>query len=302
MVQNFGLAPMGPLSTYEDNEGQLTFSSISTDTSNMVVQANTLIKGRQDLSLNEAKLVRIIIMQIMSNDLEFAPYELSPGEFAMLVGNTDATNMYHKADEICTNLMKKQLEIVSDDGSWEKYNWVSKCKYNNRTKKLQIKLNDDLKPLLIGLAQRGFYTQYTLDNTLQMDSVYALRIFELIQEAIKTKILPINGIHIQLEKQTIIDACMLYKMDGKGNLILGDDKKPIEKYSSVSMMRKRVIKIACDEISAKTSFYVPYESDDPTKCVQVVKKGRDVIGFDFYVNSAYHEPGYKDKMMSETSE
>ena len=285
---------------YEDDTGQLTYSQISMDVRNQVVQSNTMIRGRQDLSLTEAKLIRIIMMQIIGNDLEFKPYSLSPGELAKLVGNSDSVNMYHNAKAICDGIMKKQLEIVSDDGSWIKYQWVSQCEYNARTKKILIMLNDKLAPFLLGLVQKGYYTQYSLDNTLQMNSIYALRVFELIQESLKTKLLPLDGTRITLNKQTIIDACMLYKTDRRGELVLDGNKKPMEKYSSVSMLRQRIIKIACDEISDKTEYYIPYESDDPEKCVKPVKQGREVVGFDFYINTHVHEDVLKQKKATRT--
>lgn len=57
--------------------------------------------------------------------------------------------------------------------------WVSKCEYQADVG-VAIKLNDELKPLLLNLKER--YTQYTLDNILTMKSVYAIRIFELLQK------------------------------------------------------------------------------------------------------------------------
>ncbi len=291
MTQNIVLGKEN-LKTYEDQDGQLTFSSISTDTSAMVVQSNTMIKGRQDLSLNEAKLVRIIMMQILANDLDFKPYTVSPGEFAMLVGNVDSVNMYHKSKDLCDSLMRKNLEIVSDDGSWVKYNWVSMCRYNSRSKKIEVKLNPDLKPFLLGLVEKGFYTQYTLDNTLNMSSIYAIRIFELLQEAIKSRVLPKNGTKVVLTKDTIINACMIYKQDKKsGAIILGPDKQPVEKYERISQFKEKVIETACREITANTIYYVPYNAknkEHPEWKVGFIKSGREITAFEFYVNTKYH--------------
>ena len=54
----------------QDNgcEGQLTFLPICKKTNYMVVQANSMILGRQNLTLNEAKLVRIVIKMVHGNN------------------------------------------------------------------------------------------------------------------------------------------------------------------------------------------------------------------------------------------
>lgn len=276
---------------YEDDDGQMTFSNISTDKSNMVVQANALIKSRQDLSLNEKKLICIIISQIVADDMEFKPYIVSPSELAGMVGNMDSVNMYHNAQDICDSIMRKHLEIRSEDGSWKKIQWVSMCEYNSKTKKIQILLNDNLKPYLIGLAQAGYYAQFAEENILPMNSIYSIRLFELINEAIKTKILPQTGTRVRINKSDIIDACMMYKRDHRGKILIDSEtKEPVEKYNKLSMFKKRVIQTACEEISELSMYYVPYESDDPDKCVKFIKKGREVVAFDFYVNMIYREP------------
>ena len=168
------------------------------------------------------------------------------------------------------------------------------------TKKIEIMLNTSLKPFLLGLVRNGYYTQYELKNVLDLHSIYAVRIFELIQEKIKLpgkKPLPMDGVRVRIEKQTILDACMLYQVDGKDRIIYDEEtKKPKEKYPKLSRFKEIVIKKACEEISANTDYYVPYSSADPEKCVKFEKKGRDVVAFNFYVNTHSHEPDFIDRI------
>ena len=287
---------------YYDQEGQMTFSMISTRTSNSVVQANPLIKARQNLTLNQKKLISVIIMQIIADDVDFKPYELSPSELSNMLGQADSSNLYHRSKEMCDSLMSKKLEITQEDGSWEKYQWVQHCKYNAKTKKIEIMLNTSLRPFLLGLVKNGYYTQYELRNVLDLHSIYAVRIFELIQEKIKRpgkKPLPMEGLRVKIDKQTIIDACMLYQVDGKDRIIYDEEtKKPKEKYPKLSRFKEIVIKKACEEISANTDYYVPYASADPEKCVKFEKKGRDVVAFSFYVNTHSHEPHFLEKVLN----
>ncbi len=285
---------------FYEEDGQMTFSTISTDTRNKVVQANPMIRGRQNLNLNQKKLVLVMIMQVLANDVEFKPFEVSPAEFSSLIGNSDSSNMYHRAKALCDSLMKKQLEILSDDGSWEKHQWVQFCRYDSKTKRMQIMLNPSLKPYLLGLVSKGGYTQYTIDNTLSMTSIHAIRIFELIQEAIRTRTLPKEGMRVRIERQTIVDACTLYKTNEKTDEILIDPatKKPIEIYPKFSHLKKYVIKPACEEICKNTNFYVPFEAEDPEnpdKCVKFHRRGREIQVIDFFVNEAFHEDMFYTK-------
>ena len=82
--------------------------------------------------------------------------------------------------------------------------WVSKCEYQADVG-VAIKLNDELKPLLLNLKER--YTQYTLDNILTMKSVYAIRIFELLQERVLSKVLPKKGKDFELTIEQIRECC-----------------------------------------------------------------------------------------------
>lgn len=251
--------------------GQLTFLPICRNTNNMVVQANSMILGRQNLSLNEAKLVRIAIMQIVKDDVEFKPYIINISELADMFG-IDSSNMYRDIKVICSGVMSKYLEIQSEDGSWEQYHWTSTCKYNAQTKKVEIQLDESLKPFLINLT--SYYTQYQLEYALAMKSVYAVRIFELIQEEIMTKIIPKEGIKVYLGLETIREACDLNVWDKSGKVVV---KRKLDK---ISHFKEKVLDIAVREIERVTTYTVKYES---------VKEGRTIVGYNFIINMSYHQ-------------
>lgn len=277
--------------TYEEHDGQLVFNDINTNLSNYVAMSNNLIMGRQNLTLQEFKLVRLIIMQIIANDLDFRAYEVSPADFARIIGNQDISNIYHVANKLCDSLMSKKFQLISDNGSWMKFNWTSYAAYDATTKKMRIKLNSDMKPLLLRLVEKGYYSQYTFDNIAQMTSTYAGRLFEMLLANIKTKQLPEEGVSVVLTKQQIVDGCMLYKQDSACNLILDPEtKQPIEKYERISQLKEKVIKKACEEITDKTMYYVPFKTEDGLKChgVEDIKSGKSIVAFKFYINMIYH--------------
>lgn len=125
---------------------------------------------------------------------------------------------------------------------------------------IAIKLNEELKPFLINLKKH--YTQYTLQEVLAMKSVYAIRIFEIIQSRIMSKLLPKDGITIEISIQEIKECCDC-----------------TNKYSTFSNFKVKVLDKAVNEINRVTLYRIGYS---------YIKKGRAVVGIVFCVNMVYH--------------
>lgn len=242
-------------------EGQLSFD-FCLDTRNYVCQANSLVGGKQALKLNSAKLIRAAIMQVVRDDEELKPYIITISELAELL-NVPKSNIYRDIDDITDDILNNPVYIREEVGKkvrWIKIPWVTRCEYNSDIG-VAIKLNDELKPFLINL--KDHYTQYTLDSILVMKSVYAIRIYELLQSEIMTRILPRAGTDIELSVETLKECC-------------GCESKA---YNTFSNFRNRVIDTAVKEINEKTLYTLSYD---------YVKKGKSVIGLIFHINMKYH--------------
>lgn len=241
-------------------EGQLSFD-FSLDTGNYVVQANDLIGGKQALKLNSAKLIRAAIMQIVLEDAELKPYIISIKGISELLGVSES-NLYRDIDNITDDIIKNPVyirQVHNQQIKWVKIPWVSRCEYNSDAG-VAIKLNDDLKPFLIRLKEH--YTQYTLDNILCMKSVYAIRIFELLQGRIMTRLLPKEGQYIEISLQELRQCCDCE-----------------EKYHRFTHFKDRVLEPAKKEINELTMFRVKYE---------YIKTGKSVTAIRFHINMMYH--------------
>ena len=242
--------------------GQLSFS-FCLDTENYVVQSNGIVGGKQALSLNSAKLIRAAIMQISPEDKELKPYVISIAELAILLG-VPRSNLYRDIDEITNNIISHPVFVKAQNGkriAWVKIPWVQRCEYVSDAG-VAIKLNDELKPFLLQL--QGNYTQYTLDSVLSMKSVYSIRIFELLLEAIKQgrNPLPKEGRDAELTIRNIRECCDCE-----------------DKYTRYSQFKARVIEKALQEINSKTMYRVSYTEK---------KKGHAVESLIFNINTFYH--------------
>ena len=236
-------------------EGQLTFE-MCLNTENFVCQSNALVGGKQALKLNSAKLVRAAIMQIKPDDKEILPYKITIQDLAGLL-NVSPTNIYRDINEITDDIINNPVYIRETNEKrvrWVKIPWVTICTYDSDVG-VAIKLNDELKPFLLNLKEH--YTQYELAEVLAMKSVYAIRIFEMLQEKIKVRHLPSDGIDVEMSIREIRECCDCE-----------------DKYEKFSHLKSRVIDAAVNEIERTTYYTMSYD---------YVKKGKSVIGFIFHL-------------------
>ena len=68
---------------------------------------------------------------------------------------------------------------INVNGSLEKFQWVSYCKYDTKSKEITIKLHDHLKPYLLELNK--LYSQIPLKITSNFKSYYTLRLYQLLK-------------------------------------------------------------------------------------------------------------------------
>lgn len=230
------------------------------DADHYVVAANNmLMHSASNLSLDELKLLRFIIMQTKKDDKELFEFELSVKDFAKLLDvNIKSKDLYKRVDTMTTHLMQEVIYI--GDGSkkkWRKFHWVDVCSYDNG--KITIKISDELKPFLTEL--RGSFTRYKLSEIISFKSTYAIRIYEIINAYMNDNNLPYadNAIEISLS----VDE-------------LRKNTDTVNKFKRFSNFKLRVIDTAIKEINKKSKYYIT---------VTPYKDGRAVRGFDFLIES-----------------
>lgn len=252
-------------------EGQLSFD-FCLDTRNYVVQANALIGGKQALKLNSAKLIRSAIMQVVRDDEELKPYIITINELSELL-NVPAGNIYRDIEDMTDDIIRNPVYIREmKNGKTIKFikiPWVAWCEYKSDMG-IAIKLNEKLKPFLVNLKEH--YTQYTLQEVLAMKSVYAIRIFEILQSKVMDSNVPRNGTHIILSVQELRECCDCEN-----------------KYSAFGDFKKRVVDKAVNEINRVTYY-------DLTFTYQ--KNGRSVVAIDFFIASKFRKCTGMDKKVN----
>lgn len=148
------------------------------DKSPLIVQSNKLVESRYTLSVGEQRLVFAVASMIHPDDVDFYPYEIKIRDLASIL-NIDLNNAYRDADKITDQLMQRVIVIPEDEGPL-KVGWVSSCKYNNKKGSISFRFDPSLKPYLLQL--RRDFTQSKLTILAQFQSIYSIRIYQLLKQ------------------------------------------------------------------------------------------------------------------------
>lgn len=223
------------------------------------VAANDIIKGKQSMTLQTARLIRLLITQVVKEDKDLKTYSCRITDLANFL-NIPSSNLYRDIWQICDCAMKSVVCIGTGNPKrpWEMFHWVSTAKYDGEGT-LTLRLSDEIKPYVLELEK--WFTQYQLKNILEFSSYYAIRLYELLKcrdgENKNTK--------LELEfSVTELRVCF-------------DCEK---KYKLFADFKRKVIDIAVREINEKSDIWVR-----PT----YKKTGRAITSIIFEVhNNAYN--------------
>lgn len=252
------------MATKEIHRREVTF-----DMDNYVVMANNMIlHSASNLTLNEIKLLRFFIMQTERDDKELFQYTTSVTQLAESL-EISKELLYRELEEMTEHLMKEVIEIGSrKDDRWIMFHWVDVCDYENG--KLTVKISDELKPFLVGL--RGSFTRYHLSDIIGLNSIYAIRIYEVLNGYMNENNLPHADVAIEIS----ISIEELRRITGTE-----------DKFERFSNFKSKVIDTAIKEINQKSNYHVtatPY------------KDGRTIAGYDFLIES---QVGYSVRMKNQ---
>ncbi len=222
------------------------------DSEYYTVMANDIVRGKQDMTLQEAKILRLLITQVVKEDKDFKTFTCSIQDLASFL-NIPPNNLYRDIKGICFNLTQRvvQIGIGNPKEPWTFFSWISSARYDGEGTVI-LRLSDEIKPYLIDLNK--YFTQYQLENILEMKSFYGIRLYELLRSE-----------HYKDENRY-----QEYSIE-----FLRQFFECEKKYKAFKDFRDRVLEIAIKEINEKSDIYV-YEA-------LMVKTGRKVTGIKFCV-------------------
>ncbi|WP_352339588.1 replication initiation protein RepM [Psychrobacter sp. 16-MNA-CIBAN-0192] len=222
---------------------------------NLVVKTNQLNSALQNLSLPEIRIVQLAIVDARETNTGLStdkPLRIDALRYAEMF-ETTRQNGYKRMKEAEETLFNRRFSYIDDDGKVVKSRWIQQVRYLDDEGAIELVFT---LAVVNGISRingaEDFFTSYLLEQTASMDSIYSVRLYELLVQWKAAKQTPM----FELEKfrdQLGVEA---------------------NEYKAMCDFKKRVLQVAIDEINEKSDIKISYEQ---------VKKGRSIAGFKFKV-------------------
>lgn len=219
----------------------------------LVVKSNKLVQALQSLTLSEARLIQLAIIDARETGKGLTtehPLELNATRYAKAF-KTSLDAAYLCLSEAEETLFKRQFTIENDDGSVTKSRWIQDANYKKGEGRILLTLTRVLIEQVTKIdGFETYFTSYYLEQTANFKSIYAVRLYEL------------------LKQWKSIGQTPIYKIDKfREQLGIG-----INEYPRVEAFKRRILETGIEQINTFSDIKVEYQQH---------KKGRSIIGFSF---------------------
>ena len=143
----------------------------------LVVQSNKLVEARYRLSVEEQKIIKILVAQIHKDDKDFQEYDFYIKDLSDSIG-IESKDKYGILRRITKRLLSHVLEIYKhDENRFIQFQWLSVADYKIGEGIVSLCIHPKMKPYFLEL--KSFFTKYELGQILKFRGQYAIRFFEL---------------------------------------------------------------------------------------------------------------------------
>ena len=219
----------------------------------LVVKDNALLNASYNLDLVEQRMILLAIVEaresgkgITAND----PLVIKAESYETHFG-VQKNAAYKALQSACENLFNRQFSYIEnrkDKTVITRSRWVSQISYIESAASVELIFAPAVVPLITRLEEH--FTSYELEQVKDLNSAYAVRLYELLvawRTKGQTPIIPLTEFRQKLG-------------------VLPDE------YWRMFDFKKRVLDLAVDQINTNTDIKVTYEQH---------KTGRNVTGFSF---------------------
>ena len=225
------------------------------DMSNEVVKTNRLNTALQNLSLIEVRLMQLAIVDARETQTGITADKRLRIKAERYVDafNVDINTAYDVLLSAESTLFERRFSFISERGNPVKSRWISQVEYLKGEGAIEITLTPEVVKEITRIDGRITpFTKYLIEQTADLNSVYSVRLYELLAQHRTNKHNPKFELEIF-----------------RGQLGLG-----VNNYKRLCDFKRRVLDHAVNEINKKTDLQVSYKP---------IKAGRTVIGYEFTV-------------------
>ena len=223
--------------------------------SNLVVKTNQLNSALQNLSLPEIRIIQLAIVDARETNTGLStdkPLRIDALRYAEMF-ETTRQNGYKRMKDAEENLFNRRFSYIDERGKLIKSRWIQQVTYLDDEGAIELVFT---LAVVNGISRidgaEDFFTSYLLEQTASMDSIYSVRLYELLVQWITAKNTP------------------LFELDKFRNQLGVEDHE----YKRMGNFKLRVLDLAVKEINEKSDIKVSYSQ---------IKKGRTITGFKFKV-------------------
>lgn len=217
-----------------------------------IAKSNHLIEAAYKLTLQEQRLLLLALSKIDSRKPLINPIRIYAGEFAATY-SMDEKQAYDAIKTAASTLYERTVRIISGTGKNTKdsdFRWIFEKGTPRYEPWIELFFTPSIEPYLSALT--GDFTRYRLRRVVQLKSIHAIRLFQLL---------------------------VRYEIDGAGYYVvsLTDFREMLclgKAYERINNLQARVLDPAIAELPEGAGMFVEYE---------VLKKGRvaDRLKFTF---------------------
>lgn len=219
-----------------------------------VIKTNKLNTALQNLSLAEMRLVQVAIVDCRDTQAGLSPSKplrVTALRYAEAFGIEPQT-AYEALISAEKTLFERRFTFINERQNEVKSRWLSQVEYVKGEGAIELIFS----PAVINEITRidGFkdrFTSYLLEQTASLNSVYSVRIYELLVQWLSAR-------KATFELETF-----------RAQIGIG-----VNEYKRMSDFKKRILDLAVNEINKKTDLTVSYKNKT---------QGRKVVGFNFTI-------------------
>lgn len=220
----------------------------------LIVKDNALINASYNLDLVEQRLILLAIVEarengqsINTNDSLTIHAESYVAQFGV-----HRNTAYQALKDACENLFERRFSYkkLTKKGNEEyvKSRWVQEVSYVENEALVRVKFSSAVVPLITNLEQQ--FTSYELEQVSELNSAYAVRLYELLIAWRSTGKTPVLDLQSFRAKLGVLQS----------------------EYSRMYDFKRSVLDAAIRQINNHTDITVKYEQH---------KNGRSISGFSF---------------------
>lgn len=216
----------------------------------LVVKSNRIITALQNLSLIEIRLMQLAIVDARETEKGLdvnEPLSISAQRYADAFDVT-LNCAYKVLADAGTSLRARYFTFLDATGSKIVTNWVQQVRYVETEGRIEIIFTVAVVNEITRLSKH--FTKYTLQSISTLQSIYSVRLYELISE------------FSSIKKSKTLDYQIFRRQLG-----IADDE-----YAKMGDFKKRVLDLAVNEINEQTDIKVTYDQ---------IKNGRTITAFKF---------------------